>query len=178
MERLLSLLLPSVKCLLAIMSSKNESVTTSSVGVANTLHRINFALSRLVRNDVLSLCARVSTAAIFYLSGRTKVTGLLSVSDSAIALFEDEYRLPWISPDLAAHLAAYAEHLFPMLLVLGLATRLSAAALLAMTAVIQLFVYPAAWPTHLSWATLLLYLVGRGGGTWSLDGWLCKVRER
>ena len=84
-------------------------------------------------------------------------------------LFEDEYRLPLLPPDAAAHLAAYAEHAFPVLLVLGLGTRLSAAALLGMTLVIQLFVYPAAWPTHLSWATLLLYLVGRGGGRWTLD---------
>ncbi len=85
------------------------------------------------------------------------------------SLFEDEYRLPLLPPDVAAHLAAYAEHAFPVLLVLGLGTRLSAAALLGMTLVIQLIVYPAAWPAHLSWATLLLYLVGRGGGRWTLD---------
>ena len=70
---------------------------------------------------------------------------------------------------MAAHLAAYAEHLFPLLLVLGLFTRLSALSLLGMTLVIQLFVYPSAWPTHLSWAALLLYLVGRGAGKLSLD---------
>lgn len=67
------------------------------------------------------------------------------------------------------NVAAYAEHLFPPLLVLGLLTRASALALLGMTAVIQLFVYPDAWPAHLSWATLLLYLIGRGGGPLSLD---------
>ena len=65
--------------------------------------------------------------------------------------------MPLIPPELAAHLATYAEHLFPLLLVLGLFTRLSAVALLGMTAVIQIFVYPDAWPTHLSWAGLLLY---------------------
>ena len=87
----------------------------------------------------------------------------------ALPLFEDEYRLPLLPPGVSAHLAAYAEHAFPVLLVLGLGTRLSTAALLSMTLVIQFFVYPAAWPAHLSWATLLLYLVGRGGGHWTLD---------
>jgi putative oxidoreductase len=77
--------------------------------------------------------------------------------------------VPLLPPALAAHPATYAEHLFPMLLVLGLFTRLSALALLGMTAVIQFFVYPDAWPTHLSWAALLLYLVGRGAGLVSLD---------
>ena len=62
-----------------------------------------------------------------------------------------------------------AEHLFPALLVLGLFTRASALALLGMTAVIQTFVYPDAWPTHLVWATAMLYLVGRGAGSLSLD---------
>jgi putative oxidoreductase len=91
------------------------------------------------------------------------------VTDSAIDLFTNEYKVPLLSPELAAHLAAYAEHFFPLLLVLGLATRLSALALLGMTLVIQLFVYPDAWPTHLSWAAILLYLAGRGAGTLSLD---------
>lgn len=113
--------------------------------------------------------ARAALAGVFLQSGRTKVEGLRSATDAAVSLFEDEDRLPLLPPDVAAHLAAYAEHAFPVLLVLGLGTRLSAAALLGMTLVIQLFVYPAAWPTLLSWATLLLYLVGRGGGRWTLD---------
>ena len=77
--------------------------------------------------------------------------------------------MPVLPPEIAAHLATYAEHLFPILLVLGLFTRFSALALLGMTAVIQIFVYPDAWPTHLSWAGLLLFLIGRGGGVLSLD---------
>jgi putative oxidoreductase len=96
------------------------------------------------------------------------VSGFLTVNDNAYTLFEEEYKLPLLSPELGAHLAAYAEHLFPLLLALGLATRVSALGLLAMTAVIQ-WVYPAAWPTHLTWAVGLLYLAGRGGGTLSLD---------
>jgi putative oxidoreductase len=126
-------------------------------------------LSAWIGHDALALTARIGIAAIFWSSGRTKVDGWLTVSDNAVALFADEYRLPWLSPELAAHLAAYAEHLFPVLLVLGFATRASALALLAMTAVIQFFVYPAAWPTHLTWAAALLYLAARGAGRWSLD---------
>ena len=126
-------------------------------------------LQRIVSHDLLALSSRISIAAIFFLSGQTKVSGFLTVTDGAIDLFRTEYKLPLLSPDLAAHLAAYAEHLFPLLLVLGFMTRLSALALLGMTLVIQFFVYPDAWPTHLSWAALLLYLVGRGAGMVSID---------
>jgi putative oxidoreductase len=126
-------------------------------------------LERWISHDLIALAARVAMAAIFLLSGRTKVTGLLTVSEGTYALFREEYRIPLLPPDLAAHLATYAEHLFPLLLLLGLTTRLSALALLGMTLVIQVFVYPDAWPTHLSWAGLLLYLAARGGGTLSVD---------
>ena len=132
----------------------------------------NGAARRLIHwtpEDLLALAARFGIGAIFWLSGRTKVEGALQVTDGAVALFRDEFKLPLIPPELAAHLAAYAEHLFPLLLFAGLFTRLSALALLGMTAVIQIFVYPDAWPTHLSWAAALLYLAGRGGGTLSLD---------
>ena len=93
------------------------------------------------------------------------------MSDNAIALFRDEYKLPLVPPEIAAYAGAYAEHLLPLLLVLGLGTRWAALGLLGMTAVIQTLVYPDAWPTHLSWAAPLLYLVARGGGTISLDNW-------
>jgi putative oxidoreductase len=106
---------------------------------------------------------------VFWQSGRTKVEGWLTVSDGAVALFAEEYQLPVLSPALAAHLAAYAEHLFPLLLVLGLFTRPAALALLGMTLVIEVFVYPLAWPTHLVWAASLLYLLARGGGRLSID---------
>jgi putative oxidoreductase len=97
------------------------------------------------------------------------VTGVLTISPSTYALFADEYRVPLLPPEVSAHIATYAEHLFPLLLVLGLFTRISALALLGMTLVIQTFVYPDAWPTHLSWAAILLFLIGRGGGAISLD---------
>lgn len=124
---------------------------------------------RLLPQDALSLVARLGVAAIFFQSGRTKVDGWLRITDGTYALFETEYALPLIPSDLAAHAATYSEHLFSVLLVLGLFTRLSALAFLVMTAVIQVFVYPDAWPTHLSWAGLLLFLIARGGGRLSLD---------
>jgi len=148
------------------------SATTAAsgpTGVRAAWNRIAVALDRWIGHSLIALAARFAIAGIFYMSGRTKVEGWLTASENAIALFADEYRVPLLSPGLAAHLATYAEHLFPILLVLGLCTRLSALALLGMTAVIQIFVYPDAWPTHLSWAALLLYLVGRGAGAVSLD---------
>lgn len=138
-------------------------------GLLALWNRIAGLLNTLINETVLALVARISLASIFFLSGRTKVDGLLTVNDSAYTLFREEYHVPLIPPDIAAHMATYAEHLFPILLVLGLFTRLSALALLGMTAVIQIFVYPDAWPTHLSWAGLMLLLVARGGGVLSLD---------
>ena len=126
-------------------------------------------LERLLPNALLLLVARVGIASVFFLSGRTKVEGLLSLKRTTYVLFREEYALPLINPDLAAHLATYAEHLFPILLVPGLLTRPAAFALLGMTAVIEIFVYPEAWSTHLSWAGLLLPLLAYGGGRWSLD---------
>lgn len=144
-------------------------------GLRGQLNRLADLLTRTVGADLLALVARVGIGAVFFYSGRTKVEGLLSVTDSAVALFADEYKLPLLPPELGAHAAAYAEHLFPILLVLGLLTRVSALALLGMTAVIQIFVYPDAWPTHLSWAAILLFLAARGGGAWSLDR-ACAIR--
>ena len=130
---------------------------------------IRARLTRALPDDALLLVDRVAVAAIFFLSGRTKVEGLFTIKPSTYELFRTEYALPLMPPELAAHMATTAEHVFPLLLVLGLCTRGAALALLGMTAVIEVFVYPDAWPTHLSWAALLLPLVAKGGGRWSLD---------
>ena len=130
---------------------------------------IRTRLGRALPDDTLLLLDRVAVAAIFFLSGRTKVEGLFTIKPSTYELFRTEYALPLVPPELAAHMATTAEHLFPLLLVLGLCTRGAALGLLGMTAVIEVFVYPDAWPTHLSWAALLLPLVAKGGGRWSLD---------
>jgi putative oxidoreductase len=127
------------------------------------------ALERTLPEWLLLLVARLGIASVFFLSGRTKVDGLLHITPSTYSLFEDEYKVPLLSPEVAAHVATYAEHLFPILLALGLFTRFSALALLGMTLVIQTFVYPDAWPTHLTWAAMLLPLIARGAGSLSLD---------
>ena len=138
-------------------------------GFARIYTRAAKALDRSISDDLLLLVARVAIAAIFFLSGRTKVEGFLTITDSTYELFRTEYALPLVPPEIGAHAATYSEHLFPALLVLGLFTRPAAAVLLGMTLVIEIFVYPDAWPTHLSWAAILLLLVARGGGKWSID---------
>lgn len=126
-------------------------------------------LNRSTPESLLLLIARLSIAAIFFLSGRTKVEGVLTITPSTFELFDTEYQLPLVPSDVAAYAATYSEHVFPILLVLGLLTRPAAAALLGMTAVIEIFVYPDAWSVHLNWVALLLPLVTRGGGKWALD---------
>ena len=135
-----------------------------------SLHgRLTALAQRALPLDLLLLIQRLGIAAVFFQSGRTKVEGLFTIPQTTVDLFEVEYALPLLPPKLAATLAAGAEHLFPVLLVLGLLTRLSAAGLLAMTLVMQILVYPDAWPTHLSWAGLILPLIALGGGRFSLD---------
>ena len=142
-----------------------------------------------IPHSLVALLARFSIAAVFWNSGQTKVSGFAlnlvtgefalgwpQLSDSALALFQDEYKLPFIAPAIAAPMAAFAEHLFPLLLLIGLGTRLSALGLLGMTLVIQVFVYPGAYATHGTWAALLLYLVSQGPGAFSVDHWIARRR--
>ena len=93
--------------------------------------------------------------------------------DTTISLFADEYQVPLLRPELAAYLAVSVEVITPVLFV-GLLTRPAALVLLGMTAVIEIFVYPLAWPTHIQWAAMLLILLCRGAGTLSLDEWLWR----
>lgn len=140
-----------------------------------------------IPNTLLALVARFSMAAVFWKSGQTKIQGFAvdivngeftlgwpRLSDSVVDLFRDEYRLPLISPEIAATLAALGEHVLPILLLLGLATRLSALGLLGMTLTIQLLVYPDAYPTHGTWAAVLLYLMVHGPGNLSIDHWIAR----
>lgn len=129
--------------------------------------RLN-ALAGRLPYSLVALAARLFPAAVFWTSGQTKLDGL-TLKPSALYLFQTEYALPLIPPEIAARLAATAEHVFPVLLVLGLMTRLSALGLLGMTAVIQIFVYPDAWQTHGLWAACFLILIARGPGMLSLD---------
>lgn len=138
--------------------------------------------SRRRPHSFIALVARFSIAAVFWKSGQTKIQGLAidivngtfelgwpRLSDSAVELFRDEYKVPLLASETAAVLATACEHVLPLLILLGLATRLSALGLLLMTAVIQLFVYPGAYPTHGVWAAVLLMLMARGAGVLSID---------
>lgn len=139
-----------------------------------------FLASRMPEGLAL-LVTRVALAGIFWRSGRTKVEEgtTLSINDTTYFLFEHEYTGLPLPVDLAVPLATYAEHLFPVLLMLGLFTRFAALSLLAMTLVIQFFVYPEAWwATHILWVAMAAILVSRGGGLFSLDALLASRRAR
>ena len=135
--------------------------------VKDALPAFNRMASRLPWS-VPALFARLIPAAIFWASARTKVDGF-AIADSTWWLFENEYALPVIPAAAAAVMATLAEHVFAVTLALGLATRVSACALLGMTLVIQVFVYPSAWITHGLWAACFLALIARGPGAISLD---------
>jgi putative oxidoreductase len=135
-----------------------------------------FALLDRIPQSLISLAARIFPAAVFWMSGRTKVEGF-DVTDNAVALFREEYALPLLDPLVAARLAAFGEHVFPALLVIGLGSRFAALALLGMTAVIE-YVYPDAWPTHGTWATCFLVVIARGPGVFSLDYLLGRLFRR
>lgn len=120
---------------------------------------------------LLAIPLRLAVANVFWSSAMVKLANW----DAAIALFEDEYHVPLLSPDLAAYIGVSIELSTPVLLVLGLLTRPAAAVLLGMTTVIEVFVYPLAWPTHIQWAAMLLVLLARGPGKLSLD-WLIRRR--
>lgn len=121
--------------------------------------------------SLLALAFRLAVATVFLKSGMTKIASW----DATLALFEIEYQVPVLPADIAAYFATAAELGCPVLLILGLGTRFAAAALLGMTLVIQVFVYPENWPDHLLWGSILAYLVTRGGGALSLDHLVGRV---
>lgn len=147
----------------------NPATDRSESSFASGVNRVIAWLESVSYDTLLATPSRIFIAATFWLSARTKVDGLLSINQSAFFLFKEEYALPLIPSRLAAYMATYAEHLFALLLIIGLASRLSAAALLFMTLVIQVFVYPDAWRTHLLWASALAFIVFRGPGALSID---------
>jgi putative oxidoreductase len=124
--------------------------------------------------SVIALVARLAAADVFWRSGQTKVDGW-QITETTLDLFREEYRVPLLPPEVAAYLATIQEHLFSVLLLIGLASRFSALGLLVMTTVIQLFIYPANYPDHLLWAASLLIIIARGPGVVSIDHWLRRT---
>ena len=137
------------------------------------------SLAERIPYSVVALVARLAVADVFWRSGQTKVEGF-HIREATFFLFRDEYKVPLLPPDLAAYLSTTAEHVFPVLLVIGLASRLSALGLFGMTMVIQLFVFPDGWPEHILWVGLLLLIFARGPGALSLDHliWTRLHRDR
>lgn len=157
----------------------------------NNLITRAIGLMEKIPHSLIAFIARFSIAAVFWKSGQTKVEGLAidlidgtvqlgwpRLADSTIPLFQSEYHLPLLSPEIAAHMAAFAEHFFPVLILIGFATRFSALALLGMTLVIEVFVYPDAYPTHGTWAAVLLYLMATGPGKLSIDHMIARYYKR
>lgn len=141
---------------------------------------VAIAGSRLVEGAAL-LLLRVALAGVFWRSGQTKVVegGFLQIDPSQYDLFRSEFSGLPLDPVVAVPLTAFAEHFFPLLLLFGLATRFSAGALLVMTLVIQIFVFPDAWwPVHSLWTAMAAMLIVRGGGLFSLDALVARVRAK
>ncbi len=136
------------------------------------------SLFERIPHSLIALLARFAIGLVFWKSGRTKVSGwdVFSVNENTKFLFAEEYKVPFLAPETAALMAQLAEHALPIALFVGFATRFSALGLLAMTAVIQIFVYPSAYGLHGTWAVILLYLMKYGPGSFSLDHWLARRR--
>jgi len=128
------------------------------------------ALLERIPYSLLALLARCAGASVFWHSGSVK----LDDWQGTLRLFEDEYKVPLIAPHIAAYMAAGMELGGSVLLLVGLATRATAIAYLGMIAVIQLFVYPQAWPDHIQWVAFLVLLVARGPGVVSLDAFVAR----
>jgi putative oxidoreductase len=120
--------------------------------------------------SLLAIPLRLAVATVFWNSGTTK----LADWNATLQLFEDEDKVPLLPPDIAAYIGASIELSTPILLVVGFMTRPAAFVLLGMTTIIEVFVYPQAWPTHIQWAAMLLVLLCRGAGTLSVDHWLWR----
>jgi putative oxidoreductase len=151
-------------------------MTTRSVALGtrtNFAIRLQHAIATLDRFplSILQLMFRIAIAAVFWSSGLTKIASW----DTTIALFRNEYMVPLLPPELAAVMSATFELSCSALIVVGLATRLATLPLLGMTFVIEVFVYPEYWSMHLMWATVLLFLLTKGPGAFSLDHYAGRI---
>ena len=126
------------------------------------------SLAERIPYSAVALLSRFALASVFWRSAQTKVNGF-SIREETFFLFRDEYKVPLLPPDIAAYLATIGEHVFSVLLLVGLASRLSALGLFGMTMVIQLFVFPDGWPEHILWVALQLLIVSRGPGVLAVD---------
>jgi putative oxidoreductase len=144
------------------MSTNEQSIpSVTGIGRFDSFRQVlgRFPLS------VIQLGMRFGVGLVFFRAGLLKYNSF----EFAVKLFEDEYKVPVLAPALAARLVMFNELTFSMLLFLGLGTRIATLPLLGMISVIQLFVYPTAWPDHLLWGSILIFLLTRGAGALSID---------
>lgn len=151
-------------------------MNTTSQGLATVRGLLSAARAWLERIPYrfIALVARLATAVVFWRSGSVKLDDWAGT----LSLFEDEYKVPLIPAHLAACLATAMELGGAVLMLLGLGTRVVALAYLGMITVIQTFVYPNAWPTHIQWVAFLLILLARGPGAWSLDSLVTRSMRK
>jgi putative oxidoreductase len=155
--------------------------------MVSSMLQISERLFKKIPESMILFIARFAIAAVFWQSGQTKIEGFSldiiamqaqlgwpHLKETTLFLFEYEYNLPLIPPMVAALLATLAEHILPILILTGLLTRFAAFGLAGMTLVIQLFVYPDAYPTHATWLAITFLLMYRGAGVFSLDHVLSK----
>jgi putative oxidoreductase len=150
-----------------------QTLTTTIGDPTGLVARLGHVIALLDRfpTSVLQAMFRVAVAAVFWSSGLTKIASW----ETAVTLFRDEYMVPVLSPEIAATLGTAFELSCPIFLVLGLATRLATLPLLGMTFVIQVFVYPEYWTQHLMWASVLMFLLTKGPGVFSLDHYIARI---
>jgi putative oxidoreductase len=148
--------------------------------------KVNLIFEKIIPLAMLSLIARLAIASVFWRSVQTKINGGMFLGQSwefyninpiTFTLFAEEYKVPLLSPVLSAYMATLGEFFFSLAIALGFATRLSALGLLGMTCVIQFFVLPEGWPTHMLWAAILLYLIKFGAGFLSVDYFIKKCMK-
>jgi putative oxidoreductase len=132
------------------------------------------ALLEGIPYDVIALVARLATFSVFWRSGQVKLDDWAGT----LTLFQDEYKVPLLPANIAAYFATAMELGGSTLVLVGLGTRLVTLLLLGMVTVIQLFVYPSAWPTHIQWLAFMLILVARGPGRISLDALVSRWIRR
>lgn len=157
------------------MTQQSKVKASSPISMAISMLARAISLLDRIPASFFSLMMRVAIFLVFFQSARTKVEGFMTIKASTFYLFQNDYALPFIPYKLGAYMATFNEHVFSILILLGLATRFSSLVLLGMTLVIEIFVYPDAYVVHLTWASMLVYLIARGPGALSLD-YLLKTK--
>jgi putative oxidoreductase len=149
-------------------STSAAASSESRTFLSNAVHWLN-----AIPYTVIALIARAATFSVFFRSGSQK----LSDWNSTLLLFENEYHVPVLPPHVAAYMAASLELGGSVLVLVGLCTRLTIVALLGMILVIQVFIYPMAWPDHIQWLAFMFILLARGPGKLSIDAWIAYMRR-